>query len=276
MCDVFPNEFQEYKRDQLKQSIELLKPNTSQSLESKTIDEFKISQKESLKVVKKQQFLTDCQSIEELNSSHPCVKFLESRNIPMDVANSRLLYTANFKNLALEMSCEPLAESFPTDPRLVIPFYTEDGTQLEMMQGRTLDPNCVMRYITIKTNPDIDKIYGKNTIDRSKTVYCVEGPLDSLFIPNCLATCDSSLLRAQADVYIYDNEPRNEEIVKLMSKTIEKGKAIVIWPMSPDSKLDINDMIKLGLSQSDIMSIIQNNTYTGLKARLKLSEWRKV
>lgn len=276
MVDVFPNDFQEYKRDQLKQSIELLKPNTSQSLQSKTIDEFRNDRKESLKVIKTEEFLTDCVSLDKLDPTHPCIQYLESRHIPKEIAYSRLLYTDHFKRIARELSCEELPDTFPDDGRLVIPFFSEDGSSIEMMQGRTLNPKCSMRYVTIKTNSNIDKIYGKDSIDRTKTVYCVEGPLDSLFIPNCLATCDSSLLRANADVYIYDNEPRNEEIVKLMSKTIDLGKSLVIWPLSPDSKLDINDMITLGLSQSDIMTIIQNNTFNGLKARLKFSEWRKV
>jgi hypothetical protein len=30
-------------------------------------------------------------------------------------------------------------------------------------------------------------IYGEERIDIKKQIYCVEGPLDSLFLPNCLA-----------------------------------------------------------------------------------------
>ena len=176
---------------------------------------------------------------------------------------------------AESISCDKLSERFPSDPRIVIPFYGFEG-EVEMIQGRSLDKGAKLRYLTIKADEDIDKVFGKYEIDPEKTVYCTEGPLDSLFVDNCLATCDSSLTKAPADVYIWDNQPRSKEIVALMEKTIDKKHKIVIWPNSPDTKMDINDMIQMGITREELKKVIEMRTFSGLKAKLELTKWRKV
>ena len=70
----------------------------------------------------------------------------------------------------------------------------------------------------------------------------------------------------------FDNEPRNREIVERIDKTIGRGDKIVIWPKQIVEK-DINDMV---LSGHDIMSILESNTYSGLKAKIKFNNWKKV
>jgi hypothetical protein len=72
-------------------------------------------------------------------------------------------------------------------------------------------------------------------------------------------------------VWIYDNEPRNREIVNRISKTIDAGDSVVIWPDTIDEK-DINDMILSGL---DVQSVIELNTYSGLEAKLKFTYLEK-
>ena len=73
-------------------------------------------------------------------------------------------------------------------------------------------------------------------------------------------------------VWIYDNEPRNREIVNRIGKTIDSGASVVIWPESIDDK-DINDMVMSGL---DVQSVIKLNTYSGLEAKLKFTTWKKI
>lgn len=272
MKDAFRNEFQEYKKDQLRQSIESLKPSTN-DLKSKSIDDFK--QQTKVESITKSSVLDDCILINDLDDDHPAKSYLLSRKFTKEMLE-RLYYTHSFKTLASKISYQELSDSFPDDPRIVIPFFSEDGETIEMIQGRSLDAKSKMRYISIKSNANVDKIFGKNEIDPTKTIYCVEGPFDSLFIDNCLATCDSMLTRANADVYIYDNEPRNKDIVKLIEKTIQQGKKVVIWPISPDKKLDINDMVIGGITPNEIMNIIKENTFDGIKAKLQLLKWRKV
>jgi hypothetical protein len=73
-------------------------------------------------------------------------------------------------------------------------------------------------------------------------------------------------------VWIYDNEPRNIEIVRRIGNTIDSGDSVVIWPNSIDDK-DINDMVMSGL---DVQSVIESNTYSGLEAKLKFNTWKKI
>ena len=73
-------------------------------------------------------------------------------------------------------------------------------------------------------------------------------------------------------VWIYDNEPRSNEIVGRIGRTIDNGDSVVIWPNGIDDK-DINDMVMSGL---DVQSVIESNTYSGLEAKLKFNTWKKI
>jgi len=272
MQDAFPHDFEDYKKDQLKQSIESLKPSSNTIKHSTNAF---ITTKEKNSLESNLHVLKDCIRCDLLDDSHHAKKYLMSRSFDIKML-SRLYYTDNFKREAERLSYKEISEDFPSDERVIIPFFSDDGKTLELMQGRSLNSQSHLRYITIKSNENVDKIFGKNNIDSSKPVYCVEGPLDSLFIDNCLATADSTLTRANADVYIWDNEPRNKDIVRLMSKAIDSGKSIVIWPISLDEKIDINDLVNTGLSRDDLMTIIEENVVSGAKAKLKFFKWRKV
>ena len=104
----------------------------------------------------------------------------------------------------------------------------------------------------------------------------VEGPLDSLFIDNCLAVGGSDFDRLEGDfTVIFDNEPRNKEISKQIEKTIDKGCSIVLWPEQVEEK-DINDMILSGISKEEVQKIITQNTFSGVGAKLRFAEWRKI
>ena len=73
-------------------------------------------------------------------------------------------------------------------------------------------------------------------------------------------------------IWVYDNEPRNREIVNRIESTIARGDKVVIWPSGIDDK-DINDMFNSGL---DPQSMIESNVYQGLEAKLKLNNWKKI
>lgn len=271
MKEVFPSDFDDYKREQLMNRLEPVKRDVrrSSSVDVSSDQKKKKSRETSAESV--EAMLT---RITDLDVDHAARQYLDSRLIP-DIEQKRLFYVNGFKAVCERLTGEPMKDAFPDDERIIIPFYADDGS-IEMIQGRALDPDAGIRYISIKRDPDVEKIYGRNEVDRSKTVYCCEGPFDSMFVDNCVATCDSNLLRAEADVYIFDNEPRNEEIVALMQKAINKGKSVVIWPVATHKKIDINDMVQLGLSPDDIMTIIEDHTYSGLKAKLEFQRWRRV
>ena len=74
---------------------------------------------------------------------------------------------------------------------------------------------------------------------------------------------------------MFDNEPRNREIVKNIEKAIEEDYNVVIWPSEIEEK-DINDMIISGLTNVEITDIIHRNTFSGLQAKTQLSHWKKI
>ena len=159
------------------------------------------------------------------------------------------------------------------EERIIIPLYYEKN--LIGLQGRSIKPNPV-KYITVMLDDDAPKIYGLDNIRRDAPVYITEGPFDSTFIRNAIAMCgaDANVDRwgISNRVWIYDNEPRNREIVNRVSKTIDSGDSVVIWPEGIDDK-DINDMVMSGL---DVQSVIESNTYSGLQAKLKFTTWKKI
>ena len=159
------------------------------------------------------------------------------------------------------------------EERIIIPLYYEK--KLIGLQGRSVGPNPV-KYITVMLDDDAPKIYGLDNIRKDAPVYITEGPFDSTFIRNAIAMCGAD---ADVDrwgisnrVWIYDNEPRNREIVNRISKTIDSGDSVVIWPDGIDDK-DINDMVMSGL---DVQSVIESNTYAGLEAKLKFNTWKRI
>ena len=160
------------------------------------------------------------------------------------------------------------------ESRIIIPLYDTDRN-LTGFQGRALGPNFV-KYITVMITDDAPKIYGLDKIDETKPIFIVEGPFDSTFVENSVAMCGSDIdIRTfgwSNYIWVYDNEPRNGEIVNRISKTIDRGEQVVIWPSGIEDK-DINDMI---LSGHDIMSILKSNIYSNLEAKIKFNNWKKV
>ena len=160
------------------------------------------------------------------------------------------------------------------ESRIIIPMYDTESNLIGF-QGRSLIPNSV-KYITVMLNEEAPKVYGLDKINKGEIVYVVEGPFDSTFVSNSVAMCgsDSSLacLEGSSIVFVYDNEPRNKEIVGRIEKCISRGERVIIWPTIIVDK-DINDMV---LSGHDIMSVLKSNTYSGLEAQIKFNNWKKV
>ena len=160
------------------------------------------------------------------------------------------------------------------EPRIIIPLYDFENNLIGF-QGRALNPNSV-KYITVMLSDDAPKIYGLEKVDSSEPIYIVEGPFDSTFVQNAVAMCGSDVdIRSfgwHDYIYVFDNEPRNREIVNRISKTIDRGDKVIIWPTSIQQK-DINDMILSGLN---VMDVLKSNTYSGLEAKIKFNNWKKI
>jgi len=181
-------------------------------------------------------------------------------------------YAQHFKEFV--NSLKPTFDSTKYDEeRIVIPLYYKKN--LIGLQGRAIDPNPV-KYLTVMLDDDAPKIYGLDNIRTDAPVYVTEGPFDSAFVCNAIAMCgaDANVGKwgISNPVWIYDNEPRNSEIVNRIGRTIDSGDSVVIWPDNIDDK-DINDMVMSGL---DVQSVIESNTYSGLEAKLKFTTWKKI
>lgn len=211
-------------------------------------------------------------NVYSLPEEHFAKVYVRDRKIPEDRWKD-LYFTPDFANFVASYEIEKDLKA--DDPRLVIPFYNKDKT-LFAFQGRALTDSKI-KYITIKLD-ESDKIFGLDTVDTSKKIYVVEGPIDSMFLDNCIATADANLSFADkvSDniVLVFDNEPRNKEIVKQIDRTIKNGYSVCLWPDNIDDK-DINDMVKSGLTKDEIISIIDEHTYSGLRAEFEFSKWRK-
>jgi len=211
--------------------------------------------------------LSKLDKISELNNTHPAKEYLIQRRIP-EKHFSNLYFAEDFNAWAN-------TESKFKESRIVIPLLSKSG-KLFGYQGRSLDKNSKLRYITTMLDDRYAKVFGLHTVDFTKTIYVTEGPFDSLFLSNAIAMCGADVqldkIVYKSRVFILDNEPRNTEIIKRYEKLIDAKEQIVIWPSTIKEK-DINDMVISGL---DPVEIITKNTVQGVEAKIKFNQWKKV
>ena len=202
--------------------------------------------------------------INKLNGGHPARQFVESRQLPEEFYSDLYLCPKFFKWSKIQSQQE--------HPRLVIPFRDESG-EVFAAQGRAFGKESP-KYLTIKFQ-DKPKIFGLDRVDLSRRFYVVEGPIDSMFLDNCLAVAgaDFRYLPPGDTTIVLDNEPRSREIIKLMERLIHQEHELVIWPTTITQK-DINDMVLANVQ--DIQTIIDNNTFSGLEATMKLAAWKRI
>jgi hypothetical protein len=216
--------------------------------------------------------------ISELSDEHYAKAYCIGRKIPTTTYDN-LYYAENFKSFVDDILPNHEKELKEDDPRLIIPFYDKDGSLLAV-QGRSLRDSKI-RYITIKLAEESIKIYGLDSVNPEEKVYVTEGPIDSLFLPNAVATADANLRNAvnyipkEKIVLVFDNEPRNKDICKIMDKAIEEHFQICIWPEMMQEK-DINEMVLAGFTTDEIVDIIDKNTYVNLRAKIEFIQWKKV
>ena len=222
---------------------------------------------------RKKGILEGLQSIKNLPDDHPARQIVERRKLPVESLSDLYLCESFFK-----FTNSIIKGKFPSldgdHPRLLIPFRDESG-EVFAYQGRAFG-NEQPKYITIKIDEEREKIFGLDKVDKSKPILVVEGPLDSLFLDNCIAVAGADFSNIKGDLtVIYDNEPRNKEINKQIEKTIDQGKSVCLWPDHMKEK-DINDMIIAGYSKKEVQEIITNNTFSGASAKLRFAEWRRI
>lgn len=222
------------------------------------------------------------QKVSQLSPIHPAKRLIDRREIPCS-QHYRMYYTDNFQQYINTIIPNKFANIPSKDCRIVMPLLSKDGKSVIGMQGRAVDPNIKQRYITIILDNEKPKLYGLDQLDMTREILVVEGPIDSMFVNNCIASCGSDLtsdlnsVSPDKDQFIvvYDNEPRNKQIIDKIAGAVRNGYTVTIWPDTIKQK-DINDMVLAGMSTMEIRSTIKSNTFSGLSAELRLSQWRKV
>lgn len=219
-----------------------------------------------------------------LSASHFARKYVESRKIPLDKWH-HLFYCDDFKAY-MDINWPAHGKKLNENESRLVWFMTNFEEYDTVVCGRAFDDSA-LRYMKIRVQgKDGDrKIFGLKNADLTlkSDLHVTEGELDSLFLPNAVACGDSSI-RHLGDairkdlhivpILIYDNEPRNKEICAQINQAIKSGHLIVIWPDSMPGK-DINAMILAGMTQQEVLDVINDNTYCGLEAQLEFTKWRK-
>lgn len=249
--------------------------------------------------------LSKLSRVSELPANHSCKKYIISRQIPTEY-HHRLYYCDQFMHWTNTIIPGKFSDSalVHENSRLIIPFLDKNNNMFGY-QGRALDPSDELRYISIMIDAEKPHLFGLDTVNVNQRFYAFEGPIDSMFIENSVASLGSRIDLAldrldfpkQNCVIVYDNQPRNLEVVKNMLHAVRRGFNICIWPTSPDEKQDINSLVLsevpsgLVLEQlprtyvktdliksigSRIKELIDSRTYSSLQAELEIAHWRRV
>lgn len=223
----------------------------------------------------------------ELDDSHKAKLYLKYRKIPIQKW-TRLYYTDNFGKWGQQMFPDSNSKQLIESERIVIPYFNENN-ELIGAQGRSIDKNEKMRYLSVRASDDEHFIYGQDLWNKKIVTLVTEGPIDSLFLENSLAVSCSDLsgsiekliesknidIDKQRIICVFDNERRNKQLIDMMKKAIHRGYSITIWNKLFTKEKDINDMILSGKTRKEIIEFILKNSYNGLKAEHELNNFIK-
>lgn len=258
-------QYNQYSLERYNEGLPVNKPH------QKIEDKFKMEEP----VFEKKNILDELlDRLDKLPEDNEAVQFCLKRKIPKEQFD-KLYFIDDVRKIG-QLFDKYKDKLVTSEPRLVIPFYDDQGT-LTGVTCRGLR-NESLRYIAIKISEDKPFIFGLDSVDLKKKIYVVEGPIDSLFIPNCIAVGGTSFGKLDTIgipkdnlVVVFDNQPRNKEVAKLIDKTIGNNYNVVIWPQTLEEK-DINDMVLAG---KDPAKIISKNIYNGLEAKVKFVAWKR-
>jgi len=227
--------------------------------------------------VESDSFFNTITKISTLSDSHPAKKYVLDRGIKQ---LDKLYFSARFKHFCNTVKPKSFENEKYDTPRLIIPFIDKEGNVFAF-QGRSFDPKSKNKYITIKLDDDMPKIFGLDTLDNTKPILLLEGPINTLFLDNAVAATGSNL-ESYADllddpILVYDNDSRNKNIVNMVEKSIQSGRKVVLWDNTYKSTEDINDISKnYNITPKKLTQYLIDHSYSGLQAELKFTEWKKI
>lgn len=230
------------------------------------------------KEVNSSSVLKDVSCIVDLPYDHIALHYLRSRKIPIEFY-PKIYYTDTFYSWINSIKPGKFPEIYKDEPRLIFPFFDKEGNVFST-NSRSFDKKAKKKYIIIKLDEDAENVYGLDTIDFSKRFYVLEGQIDQMFLPNCVAVSgtnlDANIIKQHKEnaVFVMDNEPRNVQATKILYNHILNGYNVCLWPETFKFK-DINDAILGGMTTEEIVDIINKNTVSGTEAKVKFTFWKK-
>lgn len=223
--------------------------------------------------------LIGLKSLDKLASSHPAVLYSKRRKIPMQHWKD-IFFAPKFNQFAAKINerFKHLAAE-KEHPRLLFPYFTPHG-KVFAVSGRAFGKE-EPKYIILTIDSEQEKIYGTWKIDPSKTIYVVEGQIDSLCVDNAVAVGHADYTSGFLEkiktnaVIIPDNDyVRNKEVANSLRKAIKAGYRVSMFPDTYKFK-DLNDAMKAGYSSEELETIINQNVKQGIEAEFELITRRK-
>jgi hypothetical protein len=240
--------------------------------------DFKVGIEKTLSAAVEQSYLDGTVLVMSLPDDHKAKRYLQSRLIPEEYL-SLFHYTPSFFKWAgtnTDKFNEIELSGFKDHARIIMPWHNKDGYMFAY-QGRSLNGE-EPKYYTIILKDKYPKFFGLDRLDSNKKIYCVEGPIDSLFLPNAVAVGSSALTTFDDNlknvVYCFDNERRNPDITKLIGRAVKHGKKVFIPPNTYNYK-DLNEAFQSGLTKEEVKDIIDSNTFIGPAALMKFNMWKR-
>lgn len=161
--------------------------------------------------------------------------------------------------------------------RVIIPFYDSQKVPYFFQAKATQPWQMKNKYINWKiTNEENKPLYNEHFVDISKTVFIVEGLIDSLFLKNSVATTGASLSKLKIRqlkkkypnrIWVLDNDKTGLWKTKQL---LNLGETCVIFPPEYNKVKDINDLALL-IKKEDLTDIIKQYSFSDIEGIVELS-----
>ena len=173
--------------------------------------------------------------------------------------------------------------------RLILPFYDEND-DIIFYQSRGLTKKDLFERPKYLSKVGAERsLYGMQNINSNlDNVFIFEGPIDSYFVENGLATCGitersdkmfTSLQKEQINklnlyekIYVLDNQYCDKAALNKSIILVDNNEKVFIWPKELKRFKDFNDICVAGNKDKIRPEFILKNTHSGLKAKLLLTE----
>jgi transcription elongation factor Elf1 len=235
-------------------------------------------QEETTNTIDIDNVLNGLKKVSQLALSHPVRKYLDERKIPTRF-HYKIFYCPKFKQWVNNIIPDKFESLNNDEPRLIFALL-DKNKKIFGVNARTLGKS-EPKYITIKFDEKMPKVFGLESIDSSKDIFVFEGPIDSMMISNAIATCGGVLTSEishleydkESYVLVFDNEPRKPETVAHIEKAIRAGYRVVL--LNGVDKKDANALICEGTTPLEYKTMLRKRTFQGLEAELEFAYWRK-